>query len=161
VSNRRVDEVPNFDAFIATASYQMAACWMEVNGAYPVFVALSCHDVFLVFKVPDLPAAVISGRRYDLLLSMEGHTSNSPWLTLTMSFNFFFHGHALHDVLKSLRQVWVGTSIVRPWCVLALKRGILLDSTTHPLLLHTGINLLLDFLFVFINSILKIIHFLL
>mgnify|MGYP003320941048 CR=1 FL=1 len=75
VSNRRINKVPDLDALVAATSYEMAARWVEVNCTYPILVALTGHDVLLVFKVPDLPGAIITCCGNNLFLGMECHTS--------------------------------------------------------------------------------------
>ena len=151
VGNRRIDKVPYFDTFVTSASNQMASSRMEVNSANPILVTLARHDVLLVFEVPDFPTAVITGSGNYLLLCVKGHASNSSWLALAVRINLLVHRHALDEVLKGLRQVRIGTSILGPWSVLALNISIFLDSSAHPLLLHTCIDLLLDSLLMLIN----------
>lgn len=102
MSNRRINEVPNLDALVATTGYEMAACWMEVNCTYPIFVALTGHDVFLIFQVPDLPGAIVTSCGYNLLLCVKGHASDTPWLGLIMSIDLLVQSHSLHKVIKSL-----------------------------------------------------------
>lgn len=54
----------------------MGASRVEVDRANPVLVALSCHDVLTRVEVPDLPRAVVRGRRHNLLPHVECHAAN-------------------------------------------------------------------------------------
>ena len=129
----------------------MATSWMEINSTNPIFVTFSSHNVLLVIKVPNLPCAIITSCSYNLFLSMECHTTDSPWFSTSVGIYFLFLLHSFHEVIKSLREIWIRSCIFRPWCVLAFEWYVIFYSTTHSLLLHACINLSLDFLLMFVN----------
>jgi len=132
---------------------------MEINSTYPIFVTFSCHNVLFVLKVPNLPSTIITCSCYYLLLGVKSHTTDTSWFTLRMCFNLLIQRHSLHQIIKCLREERIWSSILRPRCILAFEHGILFHLATHSLLLHTGINLSLNLLFMFGNCSLKISDF--
>lgn len=152
MSNWWIDKIPHLNALITSTSYQMTSSRMEINSAYPILVTFSGHDIFFIFQVPDFPSAVITSRCNNLLLGMHGHTTNSSWLSLVMSFNLLVNRHPFHEVIESLWKVWIWSGIFWPWCVLAFDSKVVFYLASHSLLLHTSINLSLHFLFMLING---------
>ena len=156
VGDRGVDEVPNLDRFITTSSGQMRSRRMEIDSGYPVLVTLTGHDVFMIFEVPDLPSAIVSGRGNDLLFSMQCHSTD----TSGMSVNFLLAGHSIVEILKGLGQIWIWSSILGPWCVLALNLHLFLAiSSAHSLLFHARVDLLLNFVLMLLDLLLDIDNF--
>ena len=91
--------------------------WMEVCGSYPIFVSLASHNVLTVFKVPNLPWAVITCCSYDVLSLMETKTTNASF----MSIDLFDSLHARIDIIIGSWHPWVRPCIFL-WegCILAL-----------------------------------------
>lgn len=158
VSYRGVDEVPYLNALVAATSDKMTTCWMEINSTDPVLVTLTSHNVFFIFEVPDLPGAIITRCRYNLLLGMESHTTNTPWFVLRVRVDLLVHGHSLHNVVEGLGEVRIRAGIIWPRGVLALNHCVFFNPATHSLLLHTGVNLTLHFLLMLVNRTLQVIN---
>jgi hypothetical protein len=96
VSDARVNEIPNLDTLVTTTGGEMGASWMEVNGCNPVFVSFTSHNVLLVVQVPNLPGAIISSCCYDLLFSMQGHSTDAS----RMSLNWLLSLHPLIEIIE-------------------------------------------------------------
>ena len=129
---------------------------MEIDSGYPVLVTFTGHDVFMIFEVPDLPSAIVSGRGNDLLFSMERHSTN----TSGMSVNFLLAGHSIVEILKGFRQIWIWSGVLRPWCVLAFDLHCFLAvSSAHSLLFHASVDLLLNFVLMLLDLLLDIKDF--
>jgi len=70
-----------------------------------------------------------------------------------MSFDFLLARCSFVEwCFKFLSQIWIVSSVFRPWCILSFDLSMLLQSATHSLLFHAGINLFLHLFFLQLNG---------
>ena len=132
----------------------MASCWMKIYRTYPWFMTLPCHYIFIIFKVPNFPCAIITSCSYYLFFCVQCHSSNS----FRMRINFLLNWHSLIKILKSLRKIWIWSGILRPLRIASFQYSCLFNSSSHSLFFHASIDLFLNFLFMFLYFFLDFIH---
>jgi len=120
-------------------------------------MSFTCHDVLLVLQVPDLPSAIITCCGHNLLLGMKGHATN----TFAMGSKWLLARKLVVDAFELFRKVWIWSSILWPWSIRSLNLNSSLFSSTHSLLSHACIDLLLDSLFMALDLTLDISNLLL
>lgn len=87
---------------------------------------------------------------------MKSHASNSLGMCVQLS----LLADSLIKRVEFLRQIWVGSSVLRPWSILALNFEVCVLLASQALLLDAGVNLLLDLGLVILDLFLDVFNFL-